>query len=203
MAVSVTVAVAVAVGVRVAVAVTVAVAVGVAVAVWVAVLVTVALTVGVAVAVEVRVAVEVAVAVKLAAAVTLGVGVDVGGGSVDGVAVGVRVGVRVAVMVGFAVATLPGRFLILIRCGANTVVPPCSSSAVRSYSPGATAPMLSVVTEDAWVGWKESESTFDPFCFRTSSRNIYCASEVPDDDRTVAAIWTICAWPGLSIPLEG
>jgi hypothetical protein len=123
--------------------------------------------------VTVEVGVRDEVGVTLAVAVRVGVAVAVGDGSLVGVAVGVRVGVGVAVLVGVAVALGPDRFFIRIRFGANTVVPPPCSSAVRSYWPGATAPMLNVVTEEAWVGWKESENTFDPFFFSTFSINKY------------------------------
>ena len=137
-----------------------------------------AVAVRVAVLVTVGVAVRVEVGVALVVSVGVGVAVAVGDGSVDGVAVGVRVGVGVAVIVGVAVAPRPTRFFISIR-GAYTVVPPRCSSAVTSYWPGATAPMLNVVTGEASVGWKESESTFDPFFFCTFSINKYWLSGVP------------------------
>lgn len=167
-----------------------AVTVDVAVAVGVEVSVAVAVLVAVTVSVEVGVAVTVAVAVGVALVVTVTVGVDVGGGSMDGVAVGE--GVSVAVMVGVALATGSLRFLIRICCGANTVVPPRCSSAVRSYSPGATASMRNVLTEEAWVGWKESPTTCCPFCLSTFSRNRYSLSGVFGDGWTVVETWTIC-----------
>ncbi len=86
----------------------------------------------------------------MAVAVTVVVGVAVL--VADGVAVGLSVGVGVAVIVGVAVTTEYARFLIRNCCGANTVVPPCSSCAVRSYLPGTTASMLNVVKEEVWAG---------------------------------------------------
>ena len=88
----------------------------------------------VAVEVEVDVAVSVAVAVRVTVAVTVAVGVEVG------VAVGVGVGTELSV------------FFIRTRCGACAVVPLSSNSAVKSYSPGATAPIFNVVTIEVWVG---------------------------------------------------
>ena len=98
------------------------------------------------------VAVAVEVCVALAVTVTAGVGVDVGDGSVEGVAVGVKVGVEVGVRVGVGPPDEFFPFFIRICCGAKMVVPPCFSSAVTAYSPGANPSRLNVVTEEVWVG---------------------------------------------------
>lgn len=152
-----------------AVSVAVAVEVGVAVTVWVAVLVLV----------EVAVGVEVGVA--LAVTVT----------AVVAVAVGVRVGVGVAVAVGVLDARAAG-FLILICCEEATVFLWSFNSAVRSYWPGTSVPMLNVMTEEDGLGWTESESTVRPFWPRILSSNRHWLSGVPADGRTVIPTWTIC-----------
>jgi hypothetical protein len=47
--------------------------------------------------------------------------------------------------------------------------------------------MLNVVTEEASVGWKESESTFRPFGLSTFSSNRYSLSGVAGEGWTVSA----------------
>jgi len=167
----------VAVSDTVAVAVTVAVEVGVSVAVWVAVLV----------AVEVGVDVGVALAVI----VTVGVAVAVEDGPVDGVAVGVKAAVGVAVAVGVLDETAGG-FLILKCCEAATVFPWSFNSAVRSYWPGTSVPMLNVMTEEDGLGWREFESTVRPFWPRIFSSNRHWLRGVPSDGWTLTPTRTIC-----------
>lgn len=151
------------------------------------------MTVEVAVCVEVALAVTVTVgvAVEVGVAVTVWVAVLV----LVKVAVGVEVGVALAVSVAVAVGVLDARaggFLILICCEAAKVFPWVFNSAVRSYWPGTSVPMLSVMTEDDGLGWTESESTVRPFWPRILSSNRHWLSGVPADGRTLIPTWTIC-----------
>jgi hypothetical protein len=176
----------------------VAVAVGVAVRIAVAVsdgsVEGVSLGVGVGVGDAVTVAVPVAVAVWVSVAVKVEVAVSV--------AVGVE-GVEVEVDVGLGVGTGSWVLLIRIRCGAFAFVPLCTNSAVKSYSPGATAAMFNVVTMEVWVGWTESASTFFPFVLSTLSLSRYLLSWVPDFGWTVTPTWSICGSFGASTPSAG
>jgi hypothetical protein len=171
------------------VAVSVTVAVAVAVEVRVAVAVEVGVAVAVLVTVEVAVGVEVGVA--LAVTVTVGVAVAVGDGSVDGVAVGVRVGVALAVAVGVLDGT-PCGFLILKCCEAATVFPWSFNSAVRTYWPGTSFPVLNVMREEGGLGCSESESTVRPFWPSIFSSNRHRLRGVLGDAWTVTPTWTIC-----------
>ena len=151
----------------------------------VAVRVEVALAVTVTVGVVVEVGVAVTVWVAVLVLVKVAVGVEVG------VALAVTVTVEVAVAVGVLDARAGG-FLILICCEAAKVFPWVFNSAVRSYWPGTSVPMLSVMTEDDGLGWTESESTVRPFWPRILSSNRHWLSGVPADGRMLIPTWTIC-----------
>src|SRR5579863_6849041 len=96
--------------------------------------------VAVAVGVDVRLAVAVAVAVRVAVDVAVAV------------EVALTVGVAVGLMVGVAVPPIVNCLVILCPRAVATVLPFCFNSTVRSYSPGATAPMPKVMTEETSVG---------------------------------------------------
>src|SRR6202035_697106 len=107
------------------------------------------------------------------------------------VAVAVEVGVALAVAVGVSDGAARG-FLILKCCEAATVFPWSFNSAVRSYWPGTSVPVLNVMTEEDGLGCTESESTVRPFWPRIFRSNRHLLRGFLGDGWTVTPTWTIC-----------